>query len=187
MKITYVQTTLHGEEDLINIVKTRLIGIGAEPIRSQPIKFKDIPLTFCSFISEGYTEVYGNRKGVAFETESPIIYTCPVDTFDLMRGGNWLPGHEQFIFSSIDKMLEKYPSSEHFKKDFQNYFKSLKPKQVYPNNSEDFADVHYHTDYCLDFSTPWRLGCNEVTFQKPLKIKNVRIFHSREELDLLIK
>ncbi len=182
MKGLFIQTTLHGKEALMEIIKSGILGTDSKPLGSQPLQFKDRPLSFCSYVCEGYMETYGNRQGIAFETDSPIIYACPADSFELMRAGNWLPGHEKFIFPSIEAMLEKYPTSEHFKKDFQEYFRILKPKKVYPKNTLDFARMEYETDYCLETIHPWNPGCNEITFPKQVKIKNCRIFESKAEL-----
>jgi hypothetical protein len=165
-------------------MKSQIIGKGTQPILHQPPKFKDIPLTFCSYFCEGYRKTYGDREGVIFETDFPIVYACPVDTFELLRDGNWLPGHEQFLFDSIESMLKKYPSIELFVKDFQNFFKSLKPEEVYPNsfNSKELIELRFRTDYCLHFPYSWQLGCNEITFRKPLSIKNPKIFQSKQDL-----
>lgn len=180
MKGTFVQTTLYGISRLNIIVETGVIGLDSEPRGFQPPNFAEIPLAFCSYICEGYPRAYGERCGIAFETDLPIIYACPADTFELLRGGNWLPGHEQFLFSSLEEMLKKYPTSMDFKIAFQEYFKSLSPKQVYSNNDHEFARLKYNIDYCLRDS--WMPGCNEITFQKPLKVKNCRIFNSASEL-----
>ena len=180
MKNLFVQTTLY-ERDLDKILNMKVIGRTSKAIGFQPPKFKDKPLIFCSYLCEEYTETYGNREGIIFEPEFKVVYACPVDTFELMRGGNWLPGHEKFIFESIKDMLKKYPNPADFKKDFKEYFKNLKPGEVYPDHSSDYAEQRHEFDYCLKSS--WALGCNEITFPKPLKIKNPKIFRSREELE----
>jgi hypothetical protein len=180
MKGKLAQTTLEGDKALSKIVKTGIIGTNSEPKGFQPPIFKEKPLVFCSYICEGYEKTYGDRKGIIFETDFPVIYACPVDTFHLLRGGNWLPGYEKFIFSSIENMLRKYPNSEDFKKDFRIYFKNLNPEEIYPEEDITFAKINYERDYCL--GNRWVPGCNEVTFSKPLKIKNYKIFNSREEL-----
>lgn len=180
MKGILIHTTLDGQEGLKEILNKQVIGKSSKPLGYQVPMFKNKPIVFCSYFCDGYEESYGSRPGVIFETESPVIYACPVDTFELMRGGNWLPGHEKFIFPTIEAMLEKYPTSSHFKKDFQEYFRNLDPKEVYPDNDSDFAEGHHESDYCL--CPIWSLGCNEVTFQKPLKIKIIRTFNSMEEL-----
>jgi hypothetical protein len=181
MKGKFVQTTLNGEEELIKIVKSRTLGTNSNPIGFQPPLFKDNPLVFCSYVCEGYNETYVTNRGIVFETDSPVVYACPVDTFNLLRSSRWLPRYEQFIFPSIEKMLEKYPSPSSFKADFQKYFKNLNPGELYPENDPNFADSTHRLDYCL--SKTWIPGCNEITFPKPLKVKNCRIFSSREELE----
>lgn len=181
MKGVLIQTTLHGRESLNRIVETGMIGKNLKPLGSQPPIFKDRSLVFCSYICEGYKEIYGDREGIIFETDSLVVYACPVDTFELMRGGNWLPGYERFIFSSIEDMVRKYPTSTDFKRDFQEYFRRLKPREVYSENTRDFAESHHATDCCLN--PQWAVGCNEIAFPKPLKIKNPKIFSSREELE----
>jgi len=186
MKGILVQTTLYGERDLKRIIKTKRLrghGLSQKAIGFQLPLFKDRPLSYCSFFCKGYEEVYGNREGIVFETEASIAYACPVDNFHLLRGGNWLPGHDRFIFPTIEKMLERYPNSEDFKKDFQEYFSSLKPKEVYPNNI-DSAELWHRIDYCL--RADWNPGCNEVTFDKPTIIRPIGIFRSAEDLRRLL-
>ncbi len=181
-----VHTTLDGKRGLKRIVRTQSLGRQPRPLLSQPPKFKDVPIVFCSYVCNGYRETYGNREGVQFETDEPVVYACPADTFELLRGGNWLPGHERFLFRSIEEMLDKYPTSEDFKRDFQEYFRRLQPLEVYPHLEDDqsFASLRHRTDYCL--RRDWNPGCNEIAFPKPLKIKNSRVFNSREELDAIL-
>ncbi|MBM3247258.1 hypothetical protein FJZ17_01805 [Candidatus Pacearchaeota archaeon] len=187
MKGILVQTTLNGEEDLIKIVESNIIGIDSEPIISQPPLFRDRHLTFCSYVCQGYEETYGNREGVIFETDAPVVYACPIDTHGLMRGGNWLPGYERFLFFSIEEMLRRYPTSKDFKIDFQRFFRNLKPSEVYPNNSKDFARRCYEADECLDKPIIWNPGCNEITFEKPLRVRNVRRFKSKDDLKVFYR
>ncbi|HLC81424.1 MAG TPA: hypothetical protein VJH68_02095 [Candidatus Nanoarchaeia archaeon] len=183
MKGIFVHTTLDGKKGLRAIVESGIIGNHSNSLSLQLPSFKDQPLVFCSYVCNGYKGIYGNREGVVFETDSPIVYACPVDSFELMRARNWLPGHKQFIFSSIEKMLKQYPTALDFKKDFQEYFQRLKPKNVYPGFAADFAKQHYDADYCLYPDYLNRMpGCNEVTFPKPLKIRDSVIFNSEEEL-----
>jgi hypothetical protein len=179
-----VQTTLYGKSVLAKIMKEGMLGENSEPLGDQPPSFEKKPLVFCSYFCEGYKEVYGGREGILFETNSPVVYACPADSFELMRGGNWLPGHEKFLFSSIKDMLKKYPRSEDFKKSFKKYFRKLTPAEIYPEQDRKFAERLYERDYC--FNQEWTLGCNEITFTKPLKIKNFKIFNSVEELERLL-
>ena len=180
-----VQTTLYGIRDLNKIVAENKLGRDAIAYGSQSNKFNNTPLTFCSYFCEGYNQIYGPKaEGVIFETEIKPVYVCPADSFNLLRGGNWLPEHEQFIFSSIEDMLKKYPTSNDFKKEFQEYFSNLKPEEVYPNLSKNYAGAKYRLDYCL--YPDWNPGCNEITFEKPLKIKNPKIFTSKNELIFLL-
>jgi hypothetical protein len=181
-----VHTTLYGIEELKQIVQSGVIGRDSRPLGYQPPAFEDKPLIFCSFIGGNYTETYGERPGIIFETDSPPAYACPADTAHLMRGGIYLPGHEQFLFSSIEEMLQRYPHPEAFKKDFQDYFRKLNPEEVYPHLSPKDALRHLRFDYCFDDLCPWNPGCTEVTFPKPLKIKNHKIFLSRAELESLL-
>ena len=183
MKGVFVQTAIV-REDLEKIMRTGVIGSWPKALGFQPARFKDKPLSFCSYVSEAYPEVYGNRQGVIFEPTKPVVYACPVDTTELMRAGNFLPGYEQFIFNSVEAMLAKYPTSQDFKLAFQEYFRSLKPEEVYPKTSIVFtkreAQMTYENDYCLEKS--WNSGCNEVTFPKPMKVKNCRVFNLPAEL-----
>jgi hypothetical protein len=180
----FVQTTQHGPVDLELIIKSKCLGKHPKPLHFQPPKFKDIPLSFSSYVCEGYPDTYSKREGVIFEPSELVIYACPMDSFHLVRGGNWLPGYEQFIFESVEAMLVKYPSSNDFKLAFQEYFRTLMPQDVYPDigkgYDKQFAESHYYGDYCLKES--WNPGCNEITFRKPTPIKNCRLFSSFEEL-----
>ena len=69
-----------------------------------------------------------------------------------------------------------------FFEDFQKYFEGLDPEEVYPNKDKGRAISTFYTDYCL--SPNWKTGYNEVTFRKPLSVKNVQIFEDIKELDL---
>lgn len=185
MKGIFVQTTLYGDRDLQKVIESGIIGGNSYPIGSQVPRFENIPISFCSYYCKGYEEIYGNREGISFETDSPIVYACPCDSFNLLRSGHWLPGHEKFIFSSMEEMLKKYPTSLDFKKDFQEYFKKLNFKKVYPNAGKVLlplrqAELLFEMDYCLDSS--WNPGCNEVTFPKPFNARNIRLFKSIGEL-----
>jgi len=184
---TFVQTTLFGKERLTRIVKTGILGMTSEPISNNPPLFRDMPLSFCSYICEEYSQIYGSTwDGITFRTDSPIIYACPIDTFELMRGGTWLPNYEKFLFESIEAMLQKYPSPLDFKRDFQKYFKSLKPQEVYPRMEKGRAKICYGLDYSQKSSWLSQVDCNEITLPKPLEIKNPRIFHSKEELSKIL-
>ena len=177
MEGMFVKTNFSSEKDIKDIIKSKIIGKESGTLTFQPHLAENIPIIFCSYICPGYPEAYSNKKGVSFETDSPLIYAFPVDSAHLIRGGNWLPGYERFIFSSLNEMFEKYPTSLDFKKDFQEYFKKLQPEEVYPGQSFDFAELKYRNDYCLhEGFYPWNPGCNEVTFSKPLKIKNCKSF-----------
>lgn len=174
----YLTHTVNYEESLRLIVDSNVIGKDAKPLGYQVPLFKEKPLVFCSFICGGYDKRYGShssRPAIIFETESSEVYATPADTFEFMRGGNWLPGHERFIFPSIEKMLEKYPHQNDFKTDFKNFFRRLKSKKVYPNNSAEFAELECKIDYCL--KKEWDIGCNEIAFEKPLKIRIVEIIN----------
>jgi hypothetical protein len=185
MKPTLVQTTLYDLEDLNKIISTNTLGKDKEAIGFQPPIFENIPLSFCSYVCEGYSQIYGDPLGIIFKPDAPVVYACPCDSFNLLRGGNWLKDYEQFLFSSIEEMLKKYPTTLDFKKDFQKYFRNLKPHEVYPRNKREFAKIKFNLDYCLRDN--WNVGCNEVTFRKPTKIKNPIIFNSKEDLQRLLK
>ena len=179
MKPALVHSTLADKEVLKKITKTKIIGNSSKAIGYQLPQFKNTPMVFCSYFDRGYRRIYGD-SGVIFRTDAPIIYACPSDSFDLMRSGCWLLGHERFVFSSIEEMLAEYPSSDDFKKDFQEYFRQLDPEQMYPQFTPALAELEQRLDYCL--RPDWDPRCNEVTYHKPLKIKDSQIFHSREEL-----
>lgn len=186
MKGVLVQTTEYGIRDLNKIVATNILGRDSIVYGSQFDKFKNTPLTFCSYVCEGYNQVYGPKiEGVMFETDFPIVYASPADSFYFKREGHWLPEIEQFFFSSIEDMLKKYPTSADFKKEFCEYFKNLKPHDVYPNKDYNYAQRKYELDICFD--EKWGTEMNEITFEKPLKIKNPKIFTSREELESFLR
>jgi hypothetical protein len=171
-----------GEEILREIIQTGSLGNQEYILGKQLPQFKNMPLVYASYLGKGYNQVYTSSPGITFETDSPVVYAGPTDNFNLMRGGRFLPGHEKFVFQTIEEMLRVYPTVEDFKQSFQDYFKTLKFYEIYPDNSRDFAEVTYRLDYCL--RKDWNPGCNEVTFRKPLKIKNPRMFKSVEELKI---
>jgi len=66
-----------------------------------------------------------------------------------MREGNWLPGHEKFLFSSLEEMIEKYPTPRDFHIDFVSYFKNLNPQEIYPELSPRQAKERSRFDQCM--------------------------------------
>ncbi len=177
----YVHSSLYGKRDLKKIARREKIGNDKNPRGFQIPLFENIPIIFCSYVCVGYPERYGKTfQGIVFETDSPIIYACPVDTHHLLRDGHWIPGWEKFIFSSIEEMLEKYPTSKDFKTDFQEYFRKLKPEEVYHGIgfSKKQTELRHHFDYCLDKN--WNPGCNEITFRKPVKINAIKLLEMGE-------
>jgi hypothetical protein len=180
MEGIFVQTTLY-KEDLEKIAKTlELRGHQPEAIGKQISEFEKIPLSYCSWVCEGYPMTYGNRPGVAFETDEKPIYVCPADVFELMRSGTYLPGHEQFLFKSVEAMIKRYPTGEDFCDEFRKFFQKLVDKKYYPNGEGKFSLPLQWNDYCLDPN--WKTGYNEIAFRKPMKIKNVKIFQNQKEL-----
>jgi hypothetical protein len=151
------------------------------PLGFQPIPFEDIPITFCSYYCEGYRKSY-LKKGVIIEVDDPVVYVCPVDTFELIRNGDFIPGYEKFIFDSIEDMLAKYPTSLDFKKDFVEYFVKLNPQKVYPRKEPRDAEIKLWMDYTQDTLWRNRESNNEITFRKPLKAKLIDTFMSEKEL-----
>jgi len=180
MKGLLIHTTLFGEEDLKKICRMKILGKNNKPGGSQIPPYVNKPIIFSSYYYEGYLETYCNREGIVFETDSKEVYACPADTFELLREGNWVPGYEKFVFDSIEEMLTKYPTSNDFKTDFQEHFRSLSPLEVFPNQESRRAELRHVSDYCL--RKDWQLGCNEIAFEKPLRIKNIQIFKCEEEL-----
>ena len=185
MEGIFVQTTLD-ERDLEKIAITlELRGHRPEAIGKQVSTFEKVPMSYCSFVCEGHPGVYGNRQGVAFETDEKPIYACPADVFELMRSGTYLPGHERFLFESVEAMLIKYPTGKDFCDDFKGFFQKLVDEKYYPNGEGKFSLPLQRHDYCL--RSDWNVGYNEVTFRKPTKVKNVRIFKNQEELWSLLR
>jgi len=164
------------------IVKEMTIGKGQKALGFQFPKFKDTPLSFCSFYCKGYEGSFG-PTGIIFETDEPVIYVAPADSLEFMREGRYLPEYEQFVFKSIEDMLKKYPTSLDFKKDFLEYFKKLNPREVYPHKSPKDARDEHETDYVM-WDRNWLnlTQNNEVTFKKPTKVKSIKIFNSKNEL-----
>jgi hypothetical protein len=168
------------EKDLaLTLARGRIGPKEMRPLGSQLPRFKDVPLICCSYFCQGYEWSY-REKGVIFKPKSEPAYVIPADAFELMRSGRYLPGHERFVFSSVEEMLEKYPSSIDFQKDFREYFKKLNPEEVFYSLSKDQAECHHDTDYSQfgDFHEAY----NEVAFQVPLEIEVLGEFHSRAEL-----
>ena len=173
-------------EDRDNILKEKVIVLNNKDERSfyqpyQPNKFNRTPLVFSSYYCRGYANSY-KPKGIIFETDEPIVYACPVDNFELMRGGKYLPGYETFLFYSIDDMLKKYPSSLSFKKDFQDYFKNLNPLEIHPSLDKNSAEIKTRLDYCL--CSDWLFeSYNEIAFKSPIGIKNCIEFDGLNDLE----
>lgn len=187
MKRIFVHTSTD-KNDLQMKASSQTIGRTSKSLGSQLPQFRDVPLIYCSFVCDGYPGIYTHpdRDGIAFETDQKEIYALPCDNFELMRGGNFLPGHERFIFQSLEEMLKAYPSTAEFKRAFQEFFKSLKPREVYPGQDRKFATRLYDGDYCLNPINTREQGYNEIAFQKPLRIKNPTIFHGTKELNILL-
>ncbi len=162
-----------------------VIGIDDQPLGKQLSAFADIPLVFCNYFCSGYKRAYGST-GVVFGAEEPVVYACPADSFELMREGNYLPGHERFVFTSIEEMLKKYPSSKSFRQEFQVFFKSLNPKEIYPHVDSKEAAIRQRLDYCQRLRWPSEEGCNEITFIKPLTARILQEFNDLADLKKLL-
>ena len=153
-------------------------------LADQPPKFKDIPLTFCSFFCKGYASAY-KRQGVLFSTEAKPVYACPADSIELMRQGDWIPGHEKYLLDSVDDLICAFPASTDFRKDFANFFSSLDAGQIFSSSAIDKkeAELYFETDYCL--KKQWlehEDAYNEVTFENPVKINVISEYQSLQEL-----
>jgi hypothetical protein len=168
------------------IIDSKILGRNDKPIGNQFPQFKDIPLVYCSFFCEGYEKAY-SESGIIFETDSPVIYACPLDAFELMREGNYIPGHERFVFSSIEAMLSRYPRLSDFKKDFSEYFKSLDPASIYPHRNPAEAKTCQRLDYSQRLIWLEAEGHNEITFRSKMKIKTVERFDNNVELKRRLK
>jgi len=165
------------------ILATNNIGNTGWILKNQPPKFSDIPLTFCSYISEWYKDIYGSdSQGIIFDTQAQIVYACAGDTFSLMREGNWLPGHEKFLFSSLEEMIEKYPTPRDFHIDFVSYFKNLNPQEIYPELSPRQAKERSRFDQCMYSNYINWNWYNEIAFKKPTEISNIQVFSWKDEL-----
>jgi hypothetical protein len=162
------------KEDIPQILKTETLGMEKREIGFQLPEFIRTPLVFCSYLCEGYPSAYEqtHRPRITFETDAKEVYALPCDSFEFLRGAHWLKGYERFVFTNLKKLLERYPTAEAFKEDFQKFFRTQDPYRLYPNLSRDMAEVTFELDYCLNKN--WSVGCNEIAFPKPLKIKNVK-------------
>jgi hypothetical protein len=170
------------KNDLRNIVKHLRIGGDSLARNFQVPKFRGVPIIFSSYICEGYSDVYDVSGGIIFSPLQREVYAIPTDSYDLMRNGSFLPGHERFVFNSLKEMRDKYPSSENFKKDFQQYFISLNPVEIYPRLDIWRSELEHEMDYCL--KKDWNPGCNEIAFSKPLDITDVHIFKNSQDLKI---
>ncbi|UCG94973.1 MAG: hypothetical protein JSV92_02890 [archaeon] len=63
---------------------------------------------FATYVSEDYPDTYDD-SGFIFETDANPVFVCPTDHFNLLIQ---YPGFEEFVFSSIEEMLEKFPTLE---------------------------------------------------------------------------
>jgi hypothetical protein len=185
MKGLFIHASLNenGPED---IVRSGYISSGGykkpNPLRFQIPNVGHVPITYCSFYCEGYKGSY-QRRGVIFEPQSDLIYASPVDNFEFLRCGKWIPGFQRFVFKSIEEMLAKYPTQKDFKEDFRRYFKSLKAEEIFP--PAPFApdsDMSKRADYSNNEDWINLVECNEIGFIAPLKVKIVDTFFSEEEL-----
>lgn len=173
--LVHSEVYLYRAEDLAG--KKTIGREGDKPILAQPPKFKDEPLVFCSYFCPGYETAYDDQ-GIFFETDAKVRYAIPTDSWSLMRQGNWIPGHERFIFQSIEEMLKAYPTGLSFQKAFMKYFKTLKPEEVFPEQTKKDAEMYFEMDLYRKRS----IHCNEICFSSPLQMKNARIYKSQEEL-----
>lgn len=182
MRSSLVQT-VSASSHLDIIKKTNKIGTNPGILINQPPKFNNVPLTFCSYISKWYKNIYTSfAPWIIFNTQAQIVYACAGDSFSLMRSGHWLPWHEKFLCSSIEEMLEKYPTPKKFHIDFINFFKTLDPQEVYPDLSPQQARTTYRLDECFRSDYSKRNWCNEIAFKKPTEIYDIQVFVWKEEL-----
>lgn len=186
MKKLFAQTTLYGLRDLKKIRRSGILGRNDKALGYQIPQFTKQALSYCSYVDENHTHTYGDREGVLFEASEPEIYALPCDAFHLMRNGSYLPGHERFIFSSVDEMLNAFPKQGDFERAFTEFFKTLNPQKMFSSLSESSAEMFFESDYCMN-AEEWTVSYNEVTFPKPMKVKNVCIFHSNEELKHMLR
>ncbi len=188
MKGVLVHGTI-GKEAFMSIKKTgEITRYGKDEMKAlgkQTPRFQDVPLAFCSYFCPGYEKVF-RGIGIVFKTNSSVLYASPVDTWEFMREGNFIPGYERFLFSSVEEMLRKYPTCLRFKKDFVEFFRSLDPEDVYPHKSKSDAEKIHVSDYTND--SRWHHeDYNEVAFKAPLNARIIAEFNSTEELKQLLR
>ncbi|MEI7719356.1 MAG: hypothetical protein WCI72_05790 [archaeon] len=160
------------KRDVPKIIETETLGEDDKALGTQIQKFANTPIIFCSYLCDGYPLFYcsSHRPRLDFETDTKEVYALPCDTFEFLRSAHWLKGYEQFVFPTLEKLLERYPTSEEFKVDFQKFFRKQNPYKMYPNFPKNDAEIRFELDYCLEKN--WVVGCNEIAFPKPFKIKN---------------
>lgn len=168
------------------IMKNKEIRLSSTPFAHQVPIYKDRELVCCSYICDGYKNCYSD-SGVLFESNTPIIYVAPDDSRAFMRSGNWIPWYENFLFKSVEEMLDKYPNPEYFQKDLKKLFESLSPTDIYKNaEDKESAERLYRRDLFL--FPNYGSWYNEVAFEHPVKIQNPVIFNSKEKMiDILSK
>ena len=156
-----------------NIIKTKTIRLNTK-------SFGRKRRLACSFLHKNYLKTY-RPQGIIFQTKTKPDFIYPFDivllsdakkiivhyyriknNLHMYYNHNLIPGFEQFVFTSIDKMLKKFSSPEKAWRAVSKFrvkalYKSL-PRQK-----------HRLVEY------------NEVIFHKPVKIKPVAIFGYRKK------
>lgn len=178
-------------KEYIDIAKQGIItGLGnGKPLLDQLPNYANMPLTFASHVSGEYPGIYRDM-GIIFTTEDEEVYASPVDTWNFKRDATWIPGYEKFIFKSVEEMIAKYHDISDFKDDFAKHFKSLNPREVYPERAiNDAINRHYSDSYDLSKWADERpdTECTEITFRTPLKIKVIAEFYDKNDARTILE
>ncbi len=174
----FATKTLKGKKKITfqtieNIIKTKTIKLNTK-------SFGRKRRLACSFLHKNYLKTY-RSQGVIFQTNQKPDLIYPFDlvlltdvkklvvhyyriknNLHMYYNHNLIPGFEQFVFMSIDKMLKKFSSPEKAW-DAVNKFRIKSLYGKLPRSK------HRLVEY------------NEVIFNKPVKVKPIAIFGYRKK------
>lgn len=156
-----------------NIIKTKTIKLNTK-------SFGRKRRLACSFLHKNYLKTY-RSQGIIFQTNQKPDLVYPFDlvlltdvkklvvhyyriknNLHMYYNHNLIPGFEQFVFISIDKMLRKFSSPEKA----WNAVNKFRIKSLYgPLPRSKHRLVEY----------------NEVIFNKPVKVRPIAIFGYRKK------
>lgn len=202
----FICTTIF-KSGLQRMAESTQLGQKAGLRRNSLPLYKTLPVAYCSYYCEGYQASY-YKMGIIFETIDPILYASPVDTFVFMRHCKYIPGYENFIFSSkYDKKIPKYGVEKY--QGLIDKINNEKPEESKKPLWEMLAKYSTSVSFRKDFreffhnlsskeqenlgigpgvsdEVDWKEwlheSINEIGFRAPLNIRVVDTFETREEL-----